>query len=305
MGVSWIKIITSIFDDEKIKIIDSMPDHDAILVIWIKLLTLAGKCNARGCLLISDSLPYTDEMLSAVFSRPLNTVKMALGIFEQLGMICRSDAIQLVNWEKHQNEAALEIIRDNERDRKRIQRSRQRLQITDKKESPVNVPDTVPDMSHDVRILDIELEGDTEREEENKEEPHFSKAEALNPNKKNSEQRFQQLKTAWNANCKPSCTIRGTDTMNYYQREDWLAGESQIVDIFATCKAMQNYGGILGNPEFEIEGHKGYSMLSFLVKGVEWYTDEAKPFDRCRKKQAGPRRETVPDAIDADEDFSR
>jgi hypothetical protein len=201
-------------------------------------------------------------------------------------MICRSDAIQLVNWEKHQNEAALKILRNNERDRKRIQRSRQRLQITDKKECPGNVPDTVPEMSHDVRILDIELEEDTEREEENKEEPHFSKAEALNPNKKNSEQRFQQLKTAWNANCKPSCTIRGTDTMNYYQREDWLAGESQIVDIFATCKAMQNYGGILGNPEYEIDGHKGYSMLSFLTKGVEWYTDDAKPFDRCRKKQA-------------------
>lgn len=73
-------------------------------------------------------------------------------------------------------------------------------------------------------------------------------------------------------------------TMNYAQRDDWLAGESQIVDIFATCKAIQNYGGIQSSAEYEPDNHSGYSMLSFLVKGVEWYTDEAKPFDRCRKK---------------------
>ncbi len=60
MSVSWIKITTTIFDDEKIKIIDTMPDHDAILVIWIKLLTLAGKSNAGGTLQISDTLPYTN-----------------------------------------------------------------------------------------------------------------------------------------------------------------------------------------------------------------------------------------------------
>ena len=121
---------------------------------------------------------------------------------------------------------------------------------------------------------------------ENAPGPVFSKAEALNPNTQNQEQRFQQIKTAWNANCKPPCNIRSTLTMSYTQRDEWIAGESQIVDIFATCKAIQNYGGILGNPEYEIDGHKGYSMLSFLIKGVGWYTDEAKPFERCKKKQA-------------------
>jgi hypothetical protein len=31
------------FDDEKIKLIESMPDADSILIIWIKLLIQAGK----------------------------------------------------------------------------------------------------------------------------------------------------------------------------------------------------------------------------------------------------------------------
>ena len=43
--IKWIKITTDMFDDEKIKVIEAMPDRDAILIIWIKLLTLAGKVN--------------------------------------------------------------------------------------------------------------------------------------------------------------------------------------------------------------------------------------------------------------------
>ncbi|WP_342082555.1 phage replisome organizer N-terminal domain-containing protein, partial [Enterococcus faecalis] len=40
--ISWIKLKTTMFDDEKIKLIQSMPEADAILVIWIRLLVLAG-----------------------------------------------------------------------------------------------------------------------------------------------------------------------------------------------------------------------------------------------------------------------
>ena len=43
--VKWIKITTDIFDDEKILLIETLPDADAIIVIWFKLLCLAGKQN--------------------------------------------------------------------------------------------------------------------------------------------------------------------------------------------------------------------------------------------------------------------
>ena len=33
-GVKWIKICTDIFDDEKIVLIESMPEADGIIVIW-------------------------------------------------------------------------------------------------------------------------------------------------------------------------------------------------------------------------------------------------------------------------------
>lgn len=48
--VKWIKITTDIFDDEKILLIESLPDSDSIIVIWFKLLCLAGKMNNSGVL---------------------------------------------------------------------------------------------------------------------------------------------------------------------------------------------------------------------------------------------------------------
>ena len=40
--VKWIKITTDIFDDEKILLIESLPDAYAIITCWFKLLCLAG-----------------------------------------------------------------------------------------------------------------------------------------------------------------------------------------------------------------------------------------------------------------------
>ncbi|MCR8983176.1 phage replisome organizer N-terminal domain-containing protein [Brevibacillus laterosporus] len=68
--IKWIKITTTMFDDQKIDFLESLPEADAILVIWIKLLTLAGKCNAGGYIFLTESIPYTDEMLSHKFKGP-------------------------------------------------------------------------------------------------------------------------------------------------------------------------------------------------------------------------------------------
>lgn len=123
--IKWIKITTDIFDDEKICLIDALPDPDAILVIWFKIIVLAGKLNKNGVLAISPNLVYTDEMLATRFKRPLNTVRMALGIFERFGMIeVIEGVITLPNWEKHQNIDGMEKIK--EQTRKRVARHREK-----------------------------------------------------------------------------------------------------------------------------------------------------------------------------------
>ena len=80
--IKWIKIVTDIFDDEKILLIESLPEADSIIVIWFKLLCLAGKQNNSGVFVMSNGIPYTDAMLATIFRRKEATVKLALSTFE-------------------------------------------------------------------------------------------------------------------------------------------------------------------------------------------------------------------------------
>lgn len=131
--VKWIKLNTHMFEDEKIKLIETMPDADTILVIWIKLLAQAGKTNASGYIYLNENIPYTDEMLSTIFNRPLGSVRLALKTFQQFGMIDISDDefISISNWEKHQNVAGLEKIREQTRQRVAKHRESKKLGVTD------------------------------------------------------------------------------------------------------------------------------------------------------------------------------
>ena len=47
--VKWIKVSVDMFTNRKIRMIESMENGDALLVIWFKLLTLAGQINDGGC----------------------------------------------------------------------------------------------------------------------------------------------------------------------------------------------------------------------------------------------------------------
>jgi len=125
-NIKWIKLSTEIFDDEKIKLIDALPENDAIFVIWIKLLILAGKINENGAIYLNEEIPYTDEMLSTIFHKPLNTVRLALKTFQQFKMIeMKQTAIHIVNWGKHQNIEGLDRIREKGRLRQQKYRQKQ------------------------------------------------------------------------------------------------------------------------------------------------------------------------------------
>lgn len=85
--VTWIKLNTDMFNDDKIKLIQALPSGDAIIVIWIRMLILAGISNADGYLILSENLPYTDEMLAVAFNRPLSLIRLAINAFKNYGMI--------------------------------------------------------------------------------------------------------------------------------------------------------------------------------------------------------------------------
>ncbi|KEI16862.1 hypothetical protein Z959_08505 [Clostridium novyi B str. ATCC 27606] len=126
--IKWIKITTNMFDDEKIKLIDAMPERDTIHYVWIRLLVQAGKTNANGYIFLNENVPYTDEMLSTIFNRPLNSIRLALKTLSDFGMINvdKDNLIKILNWEKHQNVEGMEKIREQNRIRKQRQRAREK-----------------------------------------------------------------------------------------------------------------------------------------------------------------------------------
>lgn len=126
--ISWIKLAADVFDNRKIRQIEVMPEGDTIIVIWFKLLTIAGRTNDGGRIYFMQDMPYTEEMLATAFGRPLSMIRLALEVFEQFRMIeVVDDIICLPGWEKYQNVDGMERARELARLRKQKQRANQKL----------------------------------------------------------------------------------------------------------------------------------------------------------------------------------
>lgn len=126
--IKWIKIVTDIFDDEKILLIETLPEADSLIVIWFKLLCLAGKQNNSGVFMLNDRIPYTNKMLATIFRRNENIVELALRTFEEFEMIqIINGVITIPKWEKHQKLDQLEMAKEQTKLRVTKYREKQKL----------------------------------------------------------------------------------------------------------------------------------------------------------------------------------
>ena len=160
-SVKWIKITTDIFDDEKIMLIESLPDAYAIITVWFKLLCLAGKQNNSGVFMLGR-MPYTDKMLATIFRMKESTVTMALQTFESFGMVEIVDGvITIPNWEKHQSLDKLEQAKEKARQRVAKHREKQKLLADGSVTSNVTVTQSNADRIRD-KDIDKELDNNIE-----------------------------------------------------------------------------------------------------------------------------------------------
>lgn len=170
--VKWIKITTDIFDDEKILLIESLPDAYAIITVWFKLLCLAGKQNNSGVFMMGQ-MPYTDKMLATIFRMKEATVTMALETFKQFGMVEIIDGvITIPNWNKHQTLDAYEKKKARDRIYRAERRAAQKALINsnddESSESRLTVVRQTDDMSSGVVVSDIEEDKEKEIDKKNK-----------------------------------------------------------------------------------------------------------------------------------------
>lgn len=125
--VKWIKITTDMFDNRKIKHLRKLPDGNNIVLIWVMLLTMAGRCNAGGMIFLTENIPYTPKMLADELDFEENTVRLALEALEQYNMIRRDGFLTISGWNEYQNVDGMERVREQTRARVAKYRNSQKL----------------------------------------------------------------------------------------------------------------------------------------------------------------------------------
>ena len=164
--VKWVKITTDMFDNRKIKYLRRLPDGNNIALIWVMLLTLAGRCNSSGMIFLTETVPYSSKMLADELGFKESTIRSALQALEQLSMISidKEGFITVTGWDEHQNIDGMEKIRES----KRMAQARWRANKTSNKQSTV---DTTVDTTVDMCSISVD---DAEEEREREEEKEYS-----------------------------------------------------------------------------------------------------------------------------------
>ena len=126
--VKWIKLTTDMFDNRKIKHLRRLPDGNNIVLIWVMLLTMAGRCNAGGLIFLTENIPYTPKMLADELDFEENTVLLALEALQRFNMIITDNGVfAIAGWEEYQNTDRLAEIREYNRLAQQKSRAKKKL----------------------------------------------------------------------------------------------------------------------------------------------------------------------------------
>ena len=179
--VKWVKLTTDMFDNRKIKHLRRLPEGNNIVLIWVMLLTMAGRCNSGGMIFLTENIPYTPKMLADELDFEESTVLLALKSLEQLDMIVTDNGVfAIAGWEEYQNTDKLAELKEMNRKRVAAHRERKKLESADVTECNVTCNVTVMGCNAIEEDIEEDLEKDKEKEEENHSFIHSEAQEELN-----------------------------------------------------------------------------------------------------------------------------
>ena len=241
--VKWIKLTTDMFDNRKIKHLRKLPDGNSIVLIWVMLLTMAGRCNASGMIFLTENIPYTPKMLADELGFEENTVKLALEALERFRMIVTdSGFFAIAGWEEYQNIEGMEKIREQNR-------IRQKKWYDKQKELPNVIPNvriTLPNATEE----DIEEDKDKELDKEVKERvdcqqvvdlfhsicTSFPKIRSISTARRKAIKArlntysLDDFKTVFE-NAEASSFLKGSNDRNWTATFDWLIKDSNMAKV--------------------------------------------------------------------------
>lgn len=280
--VKWIKLSVNMFNDEKIKLIRTMPEGDKIIVVWVQLLCLAGKTNDNGGIYMGQSIYYTDEMLATLCDQPVNIMRIALKTLTDFDMIQirENGLIEITNWDKHQSTDKL--ARLNEKNRERQQKYYYRKKLREIGFEEKDMPDDLDELKelYEKPNVRLTLPNDTEVRSK-KLEDRSKKEEERGKNYYSSDQQSQSLSNDY------------SEISNFYQNNFGVLSNYIAQDLSQWLDDL-NKDLVIRAMQKAIEGGKNYSYAKGIMKnwaqnGIKTLEDaeaEEKSFRNKGKKTA-------------------
>lgn len=220
--MAWIKLTTDMFDNRKIKHLRRLPEGNNIVLIWVMLLTMAGRCNSGGMIFLTENIPYTPKMLADELDFEENTVILALEALEQLSMIVMDHGFfSIAGWHEHQNVEGMEKIR--EQTRKRVAKHREKQALLNG-----NVTCSVTEALSNATDKDIDKEKDTDIDKEEKKRKRFAPPSVSDVSAYCKER---------NNNVDPEAFV------DFYASKGWMVGENKMKDWKAAVRTWERRSG--------------------------------------------------------------
>ena len=215
----YLRLKDNFFDSDELKILESMKDGYLYSNILLKLYLRSLKND--GKLVVNDRIPYNAEMLASVTGHQIGTVKQALSIFKDLGLIdvLENGAIYMLDIQNFIGKGSSEADRKREY-RQRIETDRTNVQTNLRQISEKSPPE-----------IEIELEIEKKIEKE-----IDSSASTTTKRKRFEKPTLSEIKAY--------CIERGNKVdaqhfFDYYESNGWRVGKNSMKNWQAAVRTWE------------------------------------------------------------------
>lgn len=219
----YLRLKDNFFDSDELKILESMKDGYLYSNILLKLYLRSLKNN--GKLVVNERIPYSADMLASVTGHQVGTIKQALSVFKDLGLIDVLDngAIYMLDIQNFIGKGSSEADRKREY-RQRIEIERTNVQTNLRQISDKNPPE-----------IEIELEKDIEIEKE-----IHSSAKSITTKRKRFEKPTLSQITQY---ClERNNNVNAEQFYDYYESNGWKVGKNAMKDWKACVRTWERNG---------------------------------------------------------------
>lgn len=215
----YLRLKDNFFDSDELKILESMKDGYLYSNILLKLYLRSLKND--GKLVVNDRIPYNAEMLASVTGHQIGTVKQALSIFKDLGLIdvLENGAIYMLDIQNFIGRGSSEADRKREY-RQRIETDRTNVQTKVREISEKSPPEIEKELEKEIKIeKEIDSSASTTTKRKRFEKPTLSEVKAYCIERNNN--------------------VDAQHFFDYYESNGWKVGKNSMKDWKAAVRTWE------------------------------------------------------------------